>query len=360
MNARLTLSRALSSVLLLVITAAGAWAQGFAGLGTETDGFSVPERGNRLVFPADHGPHHDFRIEWWYLTANLTDESGAVYGLQWTLFRSALKPEASDGWSASQTWMAHAAVTAAERHHSTERFARGGIGQAGVTALPFSAWIDDWQMTSDAAADEDPLSALTVTARGPNFSYDIRLTASGPLVLHGERGFSVKSASGQASYYYSQPFYRVTGTIVLPSGPVQVSGQAWLDREWSSQPLDPDQTGWDWLSLHFEDGSKLMGFQLRSESAADYSSATWIESGGETTAYGDGALRLTPLRTHRVAGRAVPVEWRLELPDRGLDITVDAVNPDSWMDTLVSYWEGPITARGSHPGRGYLEMTGYE
>lgn len=353
MNARFLL-------LLLVLMTSGAKAQGFAGLGTDAEGFSVPEPGYELVFPQDHGPHPDFRIEWWYLTANLKDENGADFGLQWTLFRSALRPTAEEGWSASQTWMAHAAVTTGEDHFSTERFSRGGIGQAGVNAAPFEAWIDDWRMTSRAAPGDDPLSALRVFARGPDFSYDIALTASGPLVLHGDNGLSVKSTSGQASYYYSQPFYTVTGTITLPSGRFEVSGQAWLDREWSSQPLDPDQTGWDWLSLHFDDGAKLMGFRLRSRSADAYTSATWIDPGGKTSAYGDGALKMTPGRMQRVAGRDVPVEWRLQLAERDLDITVTAINPQSWMETLIPYWEGPVTAEGSRGGRGYLEMTGYE
>ena len=89
------------------------------------------------------------------------------------------------------------------------------------------------------------------------------LQAEGPLVLQGDRGYSVKSAGGQASHYYSQPFYRVTGRLDLPAGPVAVTGQAWLDREWSSQPLAADQTGWDWFSLSFDTGEKMMGFVLR-------------------------------------------------------------------------------------------------
>ncbi|MCR9137476.1 MAG: iron ABC transporter permease [Alphaproteobacteria bacterium] len=345
---------------LFILIATGALAQGFAGLGTDSEGFAVPERGRVLTFPDDHGPHPDYRIEWWYLTANLQDAKGTPYGLQWTLFRAATKPEPAEGWSASQTYMGHAGLTTADRHYATERFARGGIGQAGVTARPFAAWIDDWQMTGKAAPGEDELSALQVTARGIDFSYDIELTASGPLVLHGERGYSVKSGSGQASYYYSQPFYSLTGTITLPSGPVDVSGQAWLDREWSSQPLDADQTGWDWLSIHFDDGAKLMGFRLRSRSSAFFSSATWIAPDGQTTAYGDGTLMMIPEETHRVLERDIPVKWRLRLAERDLDITVTALNPDSWMKTLVPYWEGPVRAEGSHPGSGYLEMTGYE
>jgi predicted secreted hydrolase len=59
-----------------------------------------------------------------------------------------------------------------------------------------------------------------------------------------------------------------------------------------------------------------------------------------------------------VAGRRVPVEWRVELPARGVDVTTVPLNPQAWMATSVPYWEGPIRFRGSHTGRGYLEMTG--
>ena len=68
---------------------------------------------------------------------------------------------------------------------------------------------------------------------------------------------------------------------------------------------------------------------------------------------------VTPLGTARLAGRDIPVRWRVELPDRGLDVTTAPLNPNAWMDTLFSYWEGPIRIEGSHTGRGYLEMTGY-
>lgn len=337
-----------------------ALAQGFAGLGTDAEGFSIPTRPAEFDFPADHGPHPTYRIEWWYLTATLTGDDGAEYGVQWTLFRSALAPETGTGWQSPQLWMGHAGLTTADRHFSAERLGRGAIGQAGVTAAPFEAWIDNWHMTSRAPAGADALSALDLFAGGDGFSYDLTLTADGPLVFQGDAGYSVKSAEGQASYYYSQPFYEVTGTLTLPEGPVAVTGTAWLDREWSSQPLSETQDGWDWFSLQFADGSRMMGFGLRDRSGDTYTAATWITPDGTATPYPDGALRLTPLGWAEVAGRRVPVEWRLELPARGVDITTVPLNPQSWMDVSVSYWEGPIRFSGTHEGRGYLEMTGYE
>lgn len=350
-------ARALILAMLLPLPAL---AQGFAGLGETADGYTLPERGRPLVFPRDHGAHPGFRIEWWYLTANLTGPDGRELGIQWTLFRNALAPgNPGEGWQTAQVWMGHAALTTPGRHFSAERLARGGIGQAGVAPDPFAAWIDDWRMDSTAAPGDDPLSALALSATGAEFAYDLALNAGGPLVLHGQDGYSVKSEAGNASYYYSQPFYRVTGTLTLPEGPVEVTGEAWLDREWSSQPLAADQRGWDWVSLHFEGGDKLMAFRLRAE-GGDYTTGTWIAADGSATPLAPGTVTLTPTATAPVAGREIPVHWRIALPERGLDVTLEALHDDAWMDTTVAYWEGPVRIAGSHSGRGYLEMTGYD
>src|SRR5690606_1244334 len=130
-----------------------------------------------LRFPEDHGAHPDYRIEWWYLTANLEDQAGEPLGLQWTLFRQALVPPqarpAPEEWVADQLWMAHLAVSRGERHAVAERFARshsadpldGRAGQAGVVAQPFRAWLDDWQLATRVEdSDADTFERLTLTA----------------------------------------------------------------------------------------------------------------------------------------------------------------------------------------------------
>lgn len=350
-------ARALIALLLLLV-AGPALAQGFAGLGGDAQGFAMPQRGQALSFPQDHGAHPGYRIEWWYLTANLKGEDGQDYGAQWTLFRSGLAPQDKTGWQSPQLWMGHAALTTADHHHSAERVARGGIGQAGVTLRPFAATIDDWAMTGDAKAPADAISSLKVSASGEGFGYELQLAAQGPLVAQGDGGYSVKSAQGQASYYYSQPFYAVSGFITVGGRRIAVTGQAWFDHEWSSQPLAADQTGWDWFSFHFASGEKLMGFRLRDE-AAGFTSGTWIAADGTPAPLPPDALKVTPLAWAEVQGRRVPVTWRVELPSRGLDVTTVPLNPQAWMATQVSYWEGPVRIAGSHPGSGYVEMTGY-
>ena len=347
---------AFAGTICLALLATPVAAQGFAGLGTEDEGYPTVRPGTPITFPEDHGAHPEHRIEWWYVTANLTDETGAPLGVQWTLFRQASAPnDSATGWASQQYWMGHTAVTTAATHRHAERLARGGIGQAGVTAAPFEAWIDDWSFAS-AAPDFSP---LRLSSGGADFAYDLTLATDAPMVLQGEGGYSRKSDRGQASYYVSQPFFTVTGTVTLDGEDRAVTGRAWMDREWSSQPLAPDQTGWDWFSLHLESGAKLMLFRLRSDSRPPYFAGNWITPDGTSEALTPDAITMEPLETTEVANRTLPIKWRLAVAGRDLDVTVEALNRDSWNGTSFPYWEGPITVSGSQGGTGYLEMTGY-
>jgi predicted secreted hydrolase len=352
--------RSLIGGALLAGFGAKAFAQGFAGLGESADGFAAVVPGKTLAFPADHGPHPEFRIEWWYVTANLADRSGAAYGAQWTLFRQAIAPGApQEGWANQQIWMGHAAVTRADTHRVAQTFARGGVGQAGAEAKPFRAWIDAWEMRGLDAMNDTNVAPLELTASGENFGYALRLDADCPLVLQGDGGYSRKSLREQASYYYSQPHYTAKGSLTIDDKPVEVTGPAWLDREWSSQPLASDQSGWDWLSLHFKSGDKLMLYRMRQADGHHYGSGKWIAFDGKAEQLASADIIMTPLAFTEIEARKIPTTWRIEIPSRALTIECTPLNARSWMGTSFPYWEGPISFAGSHTGLGYLEMTGY-
>lgn len=345
---------------LLLGLRAKAFAQGFAGLGETGSGFTPVVAGKTFAFPADHGPHPGFRIEWWYVTANLVDANGVAYGVQWTLFRQATAAGAErEGWANQQLWMGHAAVTSAQLHRTSETFARGGVGQAGVETSPYLAWIDSWEMRGLEAMNAANIAPLTLTASGADFSYALRLDADQPLVLQGDGGYSRKSEREQASYYYSQPYFRVTGRITIDDKPAEVTGQAWLDREWSSQPLAPDQSGWDWLSLHLNSGEKLMLYRMRQTDGNHYGSGKWFARDGTALQVASGELTMTPQAFTEIDGRKIPTTWRIAIPKLAFAIECVPLNARSWMGTSFAYWEGPINFSGSHAGLGYLEMTGY-
>lgn len=338
---------------------------GFAGLAQPSQDYAQVSRGRPFVFPLDHGAHPDFRIEWWYVTANLKDDQGQSFGIQWTLFRNALRaPDASNGkhtgWADSNLWLGHIGLTSADQQRSAQALGRGGVGQAGVSLEPFAAWIDNNSLRSlTAPGSPDPLAHMALEGAGKGFSYRLQLRTDHAPVLQGDAGYSQKSAKGQASFYYSQPFFQAQGDIVLDGKTYQVSGPAWLDREWSSQPLATDQPGWDWLALHLQDGSQLMLYRLRQNDGQHYLTANWINPDGHNQQLGADALELLPQQQTMVQGHKVPTRWALNIPSKHLQIVIDALNPNAWMALSTGYWEGPVHFSGSQQGVGYLEMTGY-
>ena len=332
-------------------------------------GFAQVTPGASLEFPRDHGAHPDYRIEWWYLTANLQDPDGRQWGLQWTLFRQALSPTpVKAGWHSNQLWMAHAAITTPDGHFHEQRFARGGIGQAGVSQVSddgvFNAWIDDWEWRGKGA---DPFPAKLV------FSIDDReilllVESTGELVVNGVDGYSQKSAQGQASYYYSQPHLRVRGFVNQGLNKTYLSGQGWLDREWSSQALADNQQGWDWFSLHLDDGHKLMVYQLRHDGGEHWLSGNWIKPQGGSELLGRDAIDLRSMRNGDIATgenqtRELPMEWQLALVDQQRRWRIRPLYDQQWMGTSIPYWEGVVLVedeQGAPSGVGYMELTGYQ
>lgn len=334
---------------------------GFAGLADigdlETEvPFLQPGPEDRLNFPDDFGPHPQHRIEWWYLTANLETTDGEPLGLQWTQFRQAIRPRPTDArpppasdWPLDAAWMAHAALSVGGRHYFAEKLARGDVGHAGATAMPFSVWLDDWQLIGRTG--QGPWR-LRVSA--DNWSYDLSITVNGTPVAHGDQGFSAKSASGEGSMYFSLVDLRIEGTVTLGEQVLRVSGKGWFDREWSSQFLKAGQQGWDWFALHLDSGAKLMAFQLR-ETGGAFRSGTWIPDQGDPVALAPAQLRLTP-----VAGPGdYPRQWRLEVPDYGVNLILSAPEGDYRNHGRFPYWESPVRVSGSHSGTGYMELTGY-
>jgi predicted secreted hydrolase len=375
----------------------------------------------RMSFPQDHGTHDQFDIEWWYLTANLEDESGNPYGLQWTLFRfknpnpssaqittqnssnslastlnstalSANKlvssvdgsPVALDDtstspnnlttllntrWHNDQIYMAHASIHSLDTHWFSEKFARGGVGNAGLTKLPLSLFIDDWQWLNNE--DDSGLFPSTLTFNATDTSNPnaearatFKLKQTGPLVQHGEAGFSVKSTSGHASHYYSAPFISIEGELspVLDSvtnAPIKLKGQAWFDQEWTSQLLDTNTQGWDWLSLHLDDGSKVMAFRMRLKNQDDYVTGSYITNTGEQVTLLPSDLTLQPVLIKKVDDKQLPLSWKLVIPSKKIDLTISTLKDRQWNNAAIPYYEGMVEIEGSHGGVGFLELTGY-
>lgn len=325
-------------------------------------------KGTELVFPKDHGVHAEQGIEWWYLTANLQDDNGEKFGVQWTLFRTLMPSNIESKWWDNNLYFAHFAMQHKQEHIAFERFSRAG--QAKVTSSPFNAAIDNWQLSSI----NDDFLPLKLAAAHEN--YEIALTLSdSPITLHGDNGYSQKTESGHASYYFSYPFLKVKGSLTFAGKTHKVTGNAWYDREWSASLLDNNQLGWDWFSLVDSESEKvekseqkgLMLFCIRSTEqraeqssghSYDYCRGTRIGPDGEATDISKESIKLSVVESVTIDNRDYPSKWQVELPNTPA-IIIESITKDSRNKLTIPYWEGRVKATGGFNGTGYAEITGY-
>ncbi|NVK57216.1 MAG: carotenoid 1,2-hydratase [Alteromonadaceae bacterium] len=326
----------------------------FAGMQAKNNVTVTPEHPVRL--PDDHAPHPDFQLEWWYLTFLLEDKNGAPFNYQFTLFRLA-RPEQASNWGEGHIWLGHSSLHTESAHWFSEKLAQQGTGVAGYSDQPFTFFIDNWLWQSTAP---DKLFPARLHSTVEGVSVSLELTATKPLVKHGEQGVSFKTADGvYRSYYYSQPFIDTTGTINIDGERVAVNGIGWFDHEWTSQLTDENALGWDWFSLHFDDGRKLMVFTMHVNNRPPHTTGTLISADGRATPLERNEIVLTPLQTERVAGRTLPLAWQIQLPEAGIDITTNPFKTKQFNHSRFPYYEGAIRFSGTHNGKGFMELTGY-
>ena len=345
-----------------------------AALGAgDARGFARALAPRAFSFPADLGPHPDFRTEWWYYTGNLESAAGRHFGFQLTFFRTALAPPADgdpapgSAWSTRQLYLAHFAVTdtVGRRFHAWSRLERAALDLAGARAHPFRVWLDDWSAES-AAPDGLPVRLRAAEGR---IAIDLTLASDRPVVLQGDRGLSRKGPeAGNASYYYSRTRMTARGTVRAGADAVPVAGLAWMDREWSTSALGPGLVGWDWIALQLDDGRDLMVYRLRRRdgSTDPHSAGVLVSGAGATLALAPAELTLDAL-DHWTSPRSrvrYPSRWRLAVPGAGLDLAITPRLADQELIVGTRYWEGAVRVEGTAAGRpiggrGYVELVGY-
>lgn len=336
-------------------------------LGSEGgESFLRADEPREFDFPRDHGGHPAYRNEWWYLTGNLATESGRRFGYQVTFFRAALRPpmeneNSTSDWQSDNLWMAHAALTDVEsgRHVALERFSRENPGLAGVQTAPFRVWLENWSLSS---SQQDSSFPWQLELNDPSYSLHLTLTPEKDLVLQGDEGLSQKSPiPGNASYYYSFTRLNSAGELTLGGDNFRLTGDSWLDREWSTSALAPEQSGWDWFSLQFDDGRELMYYRLLDVEGEPLptSRGNWTDRFAEQTLIRPRDIRLEAERLWQGPdGNSYVTQWQLHYRDRSWRI--EAVLEKQFMQLSLPYWEGAVEVRdmesGESVGHGYLEM----
>jgi predicted secreted hydrolase len=320
--------------------------------------------GRPLSFPADNGSHPEFRTEWWYVTGWLSTQRGESLGFQITFFRT--KPDISEAnpsaFSPRQILIAHCAISDPKRGRlwQDQRIRRGGLGLANAAEGDTDVWIDRWSLKHIGDTYVAKIDA-------EDFLFDLALSETQPLLINGDSGVSHKGPMAQtSSYYYSLPHMRVAGTIARNGATDKITGEAWFDHEWSSEYLEAQSVGWDWIGINLDDGGALMAFRIRGAQGEK----RWA---GGTLRAPDGTVQiLQPEDVEFRAGRRwvsprtginYPIQWQVRAGARVFDLEplLDDQENDTRLSTGAIYWEGAVRAyeRQRAAGHGYLELTGY-
>jgi predicted secreted hydrolase len=321
--------------------------------------------GYALEFPRDYGSHPQFGVEWWYVTGSLETREHERLGFQITFFRSrqAVADDNPSAFAPRQLLIAHCAISDPRRGRlwQDQRIRRAGLGLAQAQLGNTEVWIDDWKLELGADGYQAQVTAL-------DFALDLQFQITQPVLLNGVAGYSQKGPSPlSASYYYSQPQLRVSGSIARAARRDAVVGQAWLDHEWSSQYLDPAADGWDWVGLNLNDGGAVMAFRMRDHQGRSYwAGGTLRDAHGKVRVFGPEEVSFSPGRLWRSprSGVSYPVAWQLRIGDRrfAIEPLLDDQENDARLSSGAIYWEGAVRVQENAlaVGQGYLELTGYQ
>jgi predicted secreted hydrolase len=327
--------------------------------------------GRTLSFPADHNSHPDFKTEWWYYTGHLEAESGQRFGYQVTFFRFGVRDRQT---SIKQTplftelYMAHFALSnfSGRNFLFRERINRGIGDRAGAKTDRFLVWNEDWSVEGNRDNHK-----ISVNDRGTELR--LVLKSLKPPVLHGQNGYSQKGeGEGRASYYYSLTRMQTEGELIVGGKSEKVRGLSWMDHEFGSNQLGPDQLGWDWFSIQLDNQSEMMLYLMRRKDGSidPYSHGTLV--------YADGTTRHLALKDYRVdvlarwqspkSAAEYPIKWKVIIAAEQIELEIAPHFPEQELitnrSTRVTYWEGAVQVKGTLgnkpiAGSGYVEMTGY-
>ncbi len=333
----------------------------------EPENFQKADKPYPFQFPKDHGAHPAYQTEWWYFTGNLVDQTGSEFGYQLTFFRRGINsglPENSPAFATQSIYMAHFAVTdvTKKQFRAEQRFSRDGGELANAVVDDYARiWLEDWQ------AEQISENQWELNAEGQEYAISLNLEDVKGIILQGKDGLSAKGPEN-ASYYYSMTRMLTQGEIISENQVNKVTGYSWMDHEFSTSALAPDQIGWDWFSIQLDQGKEIMLFTLRkSDDPTDpYSGGVFVDESGNTTEINREDFSLEVVDTWRSphSSAEYPAGWRLKIPDEGIYIMITPVINDQELNLAFIYWEGAVVINGEMngspvSGKGYVELTGY-
>lgn len=279
------------------------------------DAFPRDPSPRRMAFPSDHGAHVRTPAEYWNVLIRLASaERDLALNVSIARLGSAPEPpKRGSRWAANQFFRSFVSVTDSYSAHyrSYEQYARGALGLSGFGSDPPRLWVAGNSLEWSGGAAPGDRAVLIL--REPEFAAEVRLSpvkASQPLSP------TMQAKGGWKGYIV--PRYAAEGVVVVRNRTWTASGGAWLSHTWGGLPPAGGQVVFSRWTLVLDDGSELALLQMQRRDGSGEASLQGIRIApdGSIEELDSAALDLRPL----VFEGAEPVDWRLRLPGRSLDL----------------------------------------
>jgi predicted secreted hydrolase len=266
---------------------------------------------------------HKAKVEWWYITGQLSDDSGQRYFFQYTVFH----------WRKFifRGYANHLAVTDIEngKHYFEET--KRLISRKCNTV--------DNMLSCPGSILRLRDNHFSLSARGDSITFDLKLESKKDPVWHGEEGkisMGKPWRSKHNSYYFSYPMLRVSGSISIPDPGninnklnIQVNGEAWFDKQWGN--FNP--SSWFWTSIRFDDGDMAMLFYFPE---TGHREGTYMPASGEAFPFTGFTVSFFDRDGYDGTG------WNVTFSDEREEYTILPELETPFQETLygITYWEG--------------------
>jgi predicted secreted hydrolase len=235
-------------------------------------------------------------------------------------------------------------------------------------------WIEDWGLawlgegswqlraTVDSGAMELQLASGTAAGVLPSpFGSELEPRDATP---------SNVGTSGLRGY--QMPRLTATGTVDTGTGPIPVSGPAWLDHGWGDLGAllggRQGQLRANQFRVSLDDGAMLDCLELRrvGGGGTPVPSCALTASDGSQRHYQRRALSLLPEPPawNAPGGTRFPLRWRLRIPPERLELSLTPLVEDQRLRLFDQpIWSGPVIVDGeragtSVAGRGWMDLSG--
>ena len=324
----------------------------------------TPE-GSLISFPADEGRHSTEVIEWWYMAGDLRGESsGTSYSfmLSYFYYPGDTLGIAYDGFRILNL----SNDDSGEFHTETMpvRSYRDLVGDhLHLDVLLFNLAEEHWLHREEPAGNRIPFE-YEVSALAEHGGLNLSTVLQKRPLIPGDDGLFDQGANSY-TYYYSLTTNSVSGSINFDGTMEEVSGSAWIDRQYGS--FNPNsQEKYEWFFLQLSNGMDLNIWNLFTpenllpDQEAYKHLAVYVD---ENTQYTEHDFNLERLSYSCLpgSGNCYARQWRLSSDINQLDLEITTLHHNSEVALPFTFFEGAVSVSGTVngstvTGKGFAEL----